>query len=157
MLNRHLHHLSGYSQFSRPTTFGQTPGSLLEPDSTCKNTKLTVNQSKSQKEMTITNVVLKVQISLETQANTGGIATLGYVCWKRKKKKKKRYGLFYASFSFMCLSEQGLAGSSLLDAGIKISRCGFTACSSAKPFSRVRERNQGKELSRFLLTKEQDV
>lgn len=65
--------------------------------------------------MTITNLVLKVQIILERQANTGGIATLDYLCWKRKKDT----GSFMPIFICTCLSEQGLAGSSLLDAGSK--------------------------------------
>ena len=71
--------------------------------------------------MTITNSVFKVQIILERQANTGGIATLDYLCWKRKKET----GSFMPIFICMCLSEQGLAGSTLLDAGSKSAGAGL--------------------------------
>lgn len=50
--------------------------------------------------MTTTNLLLKVQIILERQANTGEIATLDYVCWKRNR------GSFMPIFICTCLSEQ---------------------------------------------------
>lgn len=43
--------------------------------------------------MTIVSLVLKAQIILERQANTGGIATLIYLCWKR---------LFFSIQIFIC-------------------------------------------------------
>lgn len=43
--------------------------------------------------MTTANLVLKVQIILERQSNTGGIATLTYLCWKI---------LFFSIKNFIC-------------------------------------------------------
>lgn len=91
--------------------------------------------------MTVTNLVLKVQIVLERQANTGGIATLDYLCWKRDK-----IWALSGQFLFARASEQGPGWVIPPRCWQQISQCGFTR---KKKKLKIRARNfQGFSLQR---------